>query len=385
MYSIYLNNFSGVSGDILLSALLQLVPLTNELNGILSKTLGFPVTLTLDDCSINGIAAKKLNISVSDTGQLNYRNIDDIKVLIDKSPVDKSTKEDAKAVVSILAEAESIVHNVPLENVHFHELGAVDTIIDILGVSFLINTLKPANIIASPIKVGSGFIKTCHGIIPNPAPASLQILKDIAIEKIDIEKELTTPTGAALIKYFAKEISKCFNGMINGCFYSTGTNVFKEMPNLFCLIHFKEIMDKKDSIIEIETNIDDMPGLNFSFVQKKLLEAGALDAYFTPVYTKKNRPAYKLNVLCLKNALSLMSDIIFNNTTTAGIRYIEKNRITLKREINTINYMDNNIRIKSLFYNDRIKKMPEWDDVEKAASNLNMPPYALYVKILDIL
>ena len=145
------------------------------------------------------------------------------------------------------------------------------------------------------------------------------------------------------------------------------------------------MIDRKDSVIEIETNIDDMPGLNFSFVQKKLLEAGALDTYFTPVYTKKNRPAYKLNVLCSKNALSLMSDIIFNNTTTAGLRYTEKNRLILKREINTINYMDNNIRIKSLFYKDKIKKMPEWDDIEKASLNLNMPPYELYIKILNII
>jgi uncharacterized protein (TIGR00299 family) protein len=385
MNSIYLNNFSGVSGDILLSALLQLVPLANELNNILSKALEFPVTLSLDDCSVNGIAAKKLNIATTDAGQLNYRNIDDINSLIDKSPVDKSTREDARAVISILAEAESIVHNVPVENVHFHELGAIDTIIDILGVSFLINNLKPLNIISAPLKVGNGFIKTCHGIIPNPAPATLQILKEVTIEKMNIEKELTTPTGAALIKYFAKNISKCFNGVINNCFYSTGTNVFEEIPNLFCLIQFDELTNRRDGVIEIETNIDDMPGLNFSFVQKKLLQAGALDVYFTPVYTKKNRPAYKLNVLCSKNALLLMSDIIFNNTTTAGLRYTEKNRLILKREINTINYMDNNIRIKSLFYKDKIKKMPEWDDIEQAALNLNIPPYELYIKILYIL
>jgi hypothetical protein len=385
MKTLYLNNFSGVSGDILLSALMQIVPESKNLNSLLSKTLGFPIKLTLLDCKISGVAAKRLDIEIRNENKLNYRNATDIRAIIEKSSVDEKTKIDAVEVINILARAESVVHKVPLEMIHFHEIGAIDTIIDILGVCYLINCLKPVKIISSPIKVGSGFLQTSHGIIPNPAPATLQILHGLAVEKLEIERELTTPTGAALIKYFAEDFTKTFSGILNSNCYSTGTNIFKELPNLFCLMLFKpnKEVERQNLIIEIETNIDDMAGLNFAFVHKQLLEAGALDVYFTPIYTKKNRPAYKINIICTENKLFLMSDIIFNNTTTAGVRFIEKNRIVLKREINTINYMNNRIRIKTLFYKDKVKKMPEWDDVEVAAINLNVPPHELYLKLLE--
>jgi hypothetical protein len=387
MNTIYLNNFSGVSGDILLAALMQKVPASDRLGDIISDSLEYTIQLTLVDCYVNGVAAKKLKISLLDNKPLEYRNINDIKAIIDKSPVDINTKKDAKGVLEILAEAESIVHNIPVEKVHFHEIGAIDTIIDILGVCYLINLLKPINILSSPIKLGSGFIKTCHGILPNPAPATLHILQKIPIENLGVEKELTTPTGAALIKYFVKDFTKYFSGVFNNYYYSTGNNIFEEIPNLFCLIDFKTNGEaKKDyDIIEIETNIDDMPALNFSYVQKKLLQAGALDTYFTPIFTKKNRPTYRLNVLCTADTFTLMCDIIFTNTTTAGVRYIEKNRYILEREINTVNYMNQKIRVKSLFYNDKVKRMPEWEDVEAAALNLCIPPYELYTKILEIL
>jgi uncharacterized protein (TIGR00299 family) protein len=387
MNTIYLNNFSGVSGVILLAALLQKVPASKRLENIISDSLGYDVKLTLVDCYINGVAAKRLKISLLDNKPLEYRNINDIKAIIDKSSVDINTKKDAKGVLEILAEAESIVHNIPVEKVHFHEIGAVDTIIDILGVCYLINLLKPINIISAPIKLGSGFIKTSHGILPNPPPATLHILQKTPIENLGVEKELTTPTGAALIKYFVKDFSKYYSGVFNKYYYSTGSNVFEEIPNLFCLIDFKtEENAKKDkNIIEIEANIDDMPALIFSYVQKKLLQAGALDTFFTPVFTKKNRPTYKLNVLCTADTLTLMCDIIFSNTTTAGVRYVEKNRYILEREINTVNYMNQEIRVKSLFYNGKVKKMPEWEDVESAALKLCIPPYELYTKILEIL
>ena len=385
MSKLYLNNFSGVSGDIILSALMQIAPESKNLNDLLSKTLGIPIKLALLDCKISGIVAKRLDIEIRNENKLNYRNVTDIKAIIEKSPVDEKTKTDAIEVINILGIAESFVHNVPLEAIHFHEIGAVDTVIDVLGVCYLINCLKPVKIVSSPIKVGSGFLQTSHGTIPNPAPATLQILQGVPVEKLEIERELTTPTGAALVKYLVKDFTKTFSGILYNNSYSTGTNIFKELPNLFCLIHFKSTkeIEKESVIIEIETNIDDMAGLNFAFVHKKLLEAGALDVYFTPIYTKKNRPAYKINIICLENKLFLMSDIIFNNTTTAGIRFIEKNRIILKREITTINYMNNRIRIKTLFYKDKVKKMPEWADVEEAAINLNLPPHELYLKILE--
>lgn len=387
MNTLYLNNFSGVSGDILLSALMQKVPASEKLSDILSDSLGCTIKLTLTDCNVNGVAAKRLKILLDNNKPLEYRYINDIKTIIDKSPVDINTKKDAKRVLEILAEAESAVHNIPLEKVHFHEIGAIDTIIDILGVCYLINSLKPITIISSPIKVGCGFIKICHGILPNPAPATLHILQNIPIENIGVEKELTTPTGAALIKYFVNDFTKHFSGVFNSYYYSTGNYVFEEIPNLFCLIDVKTYGKTKNNsdIIEIETNIDDMPALNFSYVQKTLLQAGALDTYFTPIFTKKNRPTYRLNVLCTAEALTLMCDIIFTNTTTAGIRYVEKNRYVLEREINTIDYMNQKIRIKSLFYNGKVKKMPEWEDIEEAAANLCLPPYELYTKILNFI
>jgi uncharacterized protein (TIGR00299 family) protein len=384
MKTLYLNNYSGISGDILLSALLQCLSLEDELNDLLSKILKFPVQLSLENFCINGIVAKRLNIFTKVECKQTYRNVYDIYALLDSSPIDDQTKIDAKAVFNLLAEAESYVHNVPRDAVHFHELGAIDTIIDIVGVSFLINRLKPVKIISSPLKIGCGFIDTSHGLLPNPAPATMYLLKDMSFEKMNIERELTTPTGAALIKYFAKMVVRNYNGVLKNVYYSTGTNVFESIPNLFCLCLCDEENDENESIVELETNIDDMPGINFSYVQAELLKAGALDCYFEPIFTKKSRPAYKLSVLCYKNILSRISDIIFSNTTTAGIRFVEKSRFILHREINTIEYQGYKIRVKSLFYKDRIKKMPEWQDIEDVAMKLHMPPYALYTKILEI-
>jgi len=387
--SLYIDIIAGISGDMFLSALLSLNPLYKELSETISDLLGTKISLTEERPLVNSISASRLNIHWENrcNKQATFKSI---KQLITKSKLHEKIKKDSIDIFSIIAKAESRIHSQNINEVHFHEVGAIDSIIDIVGTSYMVNMLKLKNIFSSPAKIGCGMIKTAHGIIPVPAPATLNILEDVPVKREKIFEELTTPTGAAIIKHFCNSFTYKFNGNIISSVFSTGTKIFDEIPNLLRLILFEESKEKQDAtisdgVIEIDCNIDDMSGENLGHIMNRLMQEKALDVFFTPIFTKKQRPAYKITILTHEENIKKFSEILLTETTTGGLRFNNKDRITLNSDSFLIKYKNHNVRIKR-FSSEKIEKLsPEWDDVVKISNLEKTPAYKVFEEILKLL
>lgn len=297
------------------------------------------------------------------------RNLFTIEALIDKSELNDNIKNLSKEIFKKVAEAEAIVHGKSLYDVHFHEVGAVDSIVDIVGAAICIDYLQPDKIISSPINTGSGFVKCQHGLIPVPAPATVQILKDVPIYCDEREFELTTPTGAAIIKVLASEYKKLPGIRAKRIGYGCGKRN-TEKPNLLRIILSE---DEFEEVAILEATIDDMNPQIYGFFMDKLLKAGAKDVYFTPVYMKKNRPGIVVTITTSVQLENRIKDIIFNETTTIGIRKFKIERTELEREFKKLTTDYGAISYKISKYNDRIVNItPEFEDVRQAAENFNV-------------
>ena len=387
--SLYIDIIAGISGDMFLSALLSLNPLYKDLSEIISDLLETKISLTEDKSMVNSICASRLNIHMGNTIN-SHATFKSIKQLITKSRLQEKIKKDSIDIFSIIANAESRIHSQNINEVHFHEVGAIDSIIDIVGTSYMVNMLNLKNIFSSPAKIGCGMIKTAHGIIPVPAPAALNILEGVPVKREKIFEELTTPTGAAILKHFCNSFTYKLNGNIISSVFSTGTKIFDEIPNLLRLILFDESKEKKDAIIsdgviEIDCNIDDMSGENLGHIMNRLVEEKAIDTFFTPIFTKKQRPAYKITILTQEKNIKKFAEILLSETTTGGLRFNKKDRITLNSNSFLIKYKDNDVRIKR-FYSEKIEKLsPEWDDVVKISNLEKTPAYKVFEEILKLL
>ena len=367
MSSLYIDIISGVSGDMLLASLLELNKnLIEELNKRLSEMLDGNVNLSLEKQKINGVLTKHLNIEVKNCNKP-HRNLKSISKLVKNSKLPKQVMENSVKIFEIIADAEAKSHDMSEDKVHFHEVGAIDSIIDIVGISFCIYKLNFKRIISSPIVIGNGLVKTEHGILPVPAPATLKILREIPIKRIDVDSELTTPTGAAVVKYFAEYFTKEFSGTIKNTAYSCGTKRFEKHPNMLRVFELEENENIPQKAVVIETNIDDDTGENLGSLAELLIKEGALDVSYTSIQMKKNRPAYKLTVIALPESTEKLIEIILKNSTAAGVRYYDVNRVVMNRFIKKININNIDVGIKVLKFNDIVKYAPEWKDVIKLA------------------
>jgi uncharacterized protein (DUF111 family) len=395
---------SGISGDMTLAAILQIKNLSSELSAIFSEIFGFPVNLSLKEKYVNAIKAYQLKIDLPNKIRTD-RDFKSIRNLIENSKLDDCVKKDSIGIFSILANAESNIHGINPEEIHFHEVGGEDSIIDIVGVAYLINNLKIKNIYSSPAKFGHGIVKTEHGHIPVPAPATVEILKDFPFERIDLGYELTTPTGAAILKYYVKQATHNFKGIIKDIFYSTGTKVFYNTkpfskkgdgisfedpinlsqiyPNLLRIIRFED-PEEKEQLFIAETNLDDITPQHLGYLFDIIFEKGALDIFFTPIYMKKNRPAYKLSVIGEEKDKDIIIHTILKHTTTGGVRFHTIGRYELSKDFIELTYLGCKFRVKILS-GQGIKKMaPEWEDIRENSEKLNIPTYNLYHEILKI-
>jgi hypothetical protein len=323
----------------------------------------------------------------------------DIKGIIHRASLSADIKQKGLKIFKRLFEAEAAVHGKTFYTVHLHELGAVDCIIDILGTVIGLDMLGVEKVYSSPINLGSGSVKTVSGILPVPAPATSEILKHVPVYSQLISTELTTPTGAAIIK----ELSGGFGDIpcmdIERIGIGAGDRDFTEWPNvlrvfigtLFSLPYGKGQTGHDlpasgalphESVIVIETNIDDMNPQIFEYVIEKLFKAGALDAYLTQIIMKKGRPALKLTVLCREDRKEDLIKIIFEETSTIGLRFYETKRKTLRREIKTIDTEFGKVRVKYSRYNhDSLKATPEYEDCKKIAKKLKIPLMEVMKKI----
>jgi len=404
MSGLYFDMISGISGDMTMAALLQVVDKSVELSEIFSSIFGISVEIGLNEKNVNGIKAYQLKLNVNKE-RLPNRDFKTIRKILEDSPLDEKVKSDALGIFRLIAEAESKIHGVRVDDIHFHEVGAVDSIIDIVGVAYLINCITPCYIFSSPAKFGYGTVKSAHGIIPVPAPATLEILKDFPFERLNINTELTTPTGAAIIKHYVSEVTYNFSGVVEDIYYSTGTKqlisggsstkkadklTFDEpvvispiYPNLLRVIKYKDDNSKR-KLVMIETNIDDMSSEHLGHTFDILFDKGALDIFFTPIFMKKNRPSYKLSVIAEESHKDILIQTILRHTTTGGVRFYSIGRYELDKSFTEVEYLGCRFRVKILTGDEIKKYSPEWEDIRRHSEFLKIPTNQLYYEVMKL-
>jgi len=302
-----------------------------------------------------------------------YKEIVD---LINSLGLSKKVKANAVSVYKIIGEAEAKVHGTSIDKIHFHEVGSIDAIVDVVGCSLLIDILGVDDITASPVHVGFGMIRCEHGILPVPAPATAEILKDIPMYSGRIEGELCTPTGAALIKHLATSFGGMPQGVVSNIGYGMGTKDFEAANCLRAFLYEDmpdEVKEGNSSVFEITCNLDDMTPEAVGAAFDVLLENGALDVYTTPIMMKKNRPAIMLSCLCTEKNHDSLVKLILTHTTSLGVRTQRFNRITMERRLETVKTKYGDIRVKRAEGFGITKAKPEYDDVLTAAKKFNIP------------
>lgn len=294
-----------------------------------------------------------------------HTGMKEIEHIISHIDIPDNVKKDAAAVYNLIAEAEGHVHGRSIDQIHFHEVGTMDAVADIVGVCMLIDEIKPDRIISSPVCTGYGTVKCAHGILPVPAPAAAYILRDIPVYSGNIEGELCTPTGAALLRHFADKFEFMPVMSVSRIGYGMGTKDFAAANCIRAMLGEKE--GTEENICELCCNIDDMTAEEIGFAVGMLLDCGAADVFTAPVYMKKNRPAVMLTCLCRAEEREKFVRLIFKYTSTIGIREKISGRYTLKREMTELNTEYGNVRAKvSQGYG--VKKVkPEYDDIERLA------------------
>ena len=371
MKTLYLDCGMGAAGDMLTAALLELLPdkdaFVEELNG-----LGIPgVVFTAEICEKCGILGTHMKVTIhgeeedSDHRHHHHGGMGDIRGIVSGLPIPTMVKLDILSVYEEIAQAESHVHGVPVEQIHFHEVGTMDAIADVTAVCLLLHRLAPDKIVVSPVHVGSGQVRCAHGILPVPAPATAYLLRGIPIYGGSIDGELCTPTGAALLKHFATEFGQMPVMKVQAIGYGMGK---KDFPRANCVrALLGETEAPIDAIVELRCNVDDMTGEAIGFALEQLLVSGALDAFTVPVGMKKSRPGVLVTVLCREEKKEAMVHLLLKHTTTLGVREFPCRRYALSRTMEVVNTPFGPVRKKvSSGYGVRREKL-EYDDLAKIA------------------
>ena len=299
-----------------------------------------------------------------------HHGLHDIEHLVmEHLNIPQKVKEDVMAVYKIIAEAESSVHAVPVDQIHFHEVGSIDAVADITAVCFLINELKPEYITASPINVGNGQVKCAHGILPVPAPATALILRERPSYSSDIMGELCTPTGAALLKHFVTDFGNQPIMLVDKIGYGMGKKDFEQANCVRAILGESE--ESKDVVLELCCNIDDMTAEELAFAMERLFEAGALDVYTIPIGMKKNRSGILFTCMCTKEKRDLILNLMFKHTSTLGIRESICNRYVLNRQMEKVFIEGDEINIKKVSGYGISREKIEYNDLAKIAVKHN--------------
>ncbi|MDP3026029.1 MAG: nickel pincer cofactor biosynthesis protein LarC [candidate division Zixibacteria bacterium] len=361
----YFDCFSGIAGDMIIGALLDA---GLEISALKKELKKLPLTgyqIKAFKTEKKGIKGTKFEVKAPE--EKIHRNLKDIFKIIDKSSLDKKIRDDSKKIFRRLAEAEAKVHGVSVDKIHFHEVGGVDAIIDIVGAVIGLDILKVDKIYSSPLSFGKGYVKFSHGKFPVPAPATVELCKDIPVRYADIEGELVTPTGAAIVTTLA-DFSPRLDLKIEKVGYGAGSADLKEIPNLLRVVIGQKEQDlEQDEILVLETNIDNTTPEVLGYLTEKLLQKGALDVYLVPIIMKKGRPGTILSVLCNANKLNELSSIIFSETGTIGFRTQFHLRKKLPRKIEVVNTRFGKARVKVITYGEKVHISPEFEDCRALA------------------
>lgn len=374
MKTLYFDCFAGASGDMIIGALIDagVDPALFRQQLSLLDVAGY--TIAFETVARSGISATYARVQTAEGHA--HRHLSDILKIIYDSHLSANVKERAAKIFSRLAEAEARVHNEPIEKIHFHEVGALDAIIDVVGAAICFELLGVEHFVSSALHVGSGMVDMDHGRFPVPPPAVTELLKGAPFYSTEVKGELLTPTGAAIITTVCSEFGALPQLKLEHTGYGAGTREYEKFPNVLRVL-IGETADAPRAEVKlwmVETNVDDMSPQVFGHVMERALESGALDCYFTPIQMKKNRPGVLLSILCREDEREKFMDLLFSETTTLGIRSYQVERRALERHTVRVETQYGPIDVKVAQLNGHIvKEMPEYEQCRQAARNANVP------------
>ena len=380
----YFDCFSGISGDMTLAALIDAGLDFGRLKSEMAK-LDLDFDISFERVVKQNIASGRIHIRAKE--EKHHRHLKDLNALVEKSHLPPQIVAGAKNIFHKIAAAEARIHNVPVEKIHFHEVGAIDTIVDVVGVLIGIDLLGIEKIYCSRINVGSGFVTFSHGTFPVPAPATAELLKGIPTYSTDSGGELVTPTGAAIISSICTTFGDMPTAAWESIGYGAGSKEFKQANVLRLYIGQSAEADKKDEqrISIIETNIDDMNPQLYEHVFELLLAHGALDVFLIPVLMKKNRPGNLLTVLAKPGDQERLIRLLFEETTTLGIRIRSEDRVVLDRQLKKIDTPYGPVTFKiSRLDGKTVNVMPEYQDVKEISQRTGLALKTLYKELGNI-
>jgi uncharacterized protein (TIGR00299 family) protein len=374
MKTAYLDAFSGLSGDMIVGAILDCGADFGEFERAIKSMPLAGYRLSTRRKVVSGISALKFDVEVSE--QQPERHFGEIRALIEASQLGAKVKDRAISIFEVLAQAEAKVHDTTLDRVHFHEVGAVDSIIDIVGTAWGLDHLGVGDVIVSPLPMGNGFARSQHGVIPVPAPATAELLKGFPLKIGDGAHEMVTPTGAAVVRALARPAAIPLGFAVGKIGYGAGSRDLEDRPNVLRMMlgHEHTAFDS-DNMIEISANIDDLSPQIYDHLMNRLFEAGARDVTLTPTMMKKSRPAVTLGVIAEAANREALAEIIFAETSTIGLRFHAVERLKLRREIHEVETRWGKVRVKTSSANGGapITISPEYDDCRRIAAEHNVP------------
>ncbi|MGQ9622820.1 MAG: nickel pincer cofactor biosynthesis protein LarC [Candidatus Caldatribacteriaceae bacterium] len=371
MKILYLDCFSGISGDMFLGALLDLGIEVNSFITALKSFVPLPFEVVVKRVNKGGIMATK--VDVLEPHSPSARSGKELLDLLWKGSAPEALKEKASSIVQKIIEAEGKIHGIPSLETHLHEVGGADTLVDVMGVVYGLELLGVRGVYSSPLPVGRGFVHTDHGVLPIPAPATLELLRGVPIYLGQEEGELTTPTGAALVGSLVHSFGSYPQMIVERIGYGAGTKDYS-LPNVLrVILGEKEESTVQEKNIVLETNIDDVSPQVIGYLTERLFEAGALDVFVTPIYMKKQRPAFMVSVLATPSSAPRLRNLLFEETTTLGLREYEVTKWALLRQNVSFATPWGEARGKAVHKGGRKYIFPEYEDCKRIASLYHLP------------
>lgn len=378
MRTLYYDCFAGISGDMNLGALIDLGVDENYLRSELNKLNIDGFELKVASAKRRGITGTLVSILVKNPDNEKHRHLRHVEEIVNGSSLSDNVKSTALDIFNRIAVAEAKVHGIDIQQVHFHEVGALDSIADIVGAAICLDALHIDKVLSSPIQLGGGTVKCAHGVMPVPAPATALIVESIPVKLGLVNHEATTPTGAAILAATVHEFVHSFSLPITKTAYGIGQRDVSEVPNILRVFLSESTANGEESNKELasllECNIDDMQAEHFEYLMDKLFEKGASDVWFTPIIMKKSRPATQVSVLCKTELTDSMKEMLFTNSTTLGIREQQIAKEILYRKTYQVETIYGAVQVKESFYKGKsLHVKPEYDDCKLLANQLNIP------------
>jgi uncharacterized protein (TIGR00299 family) protein len=387
MKVLFYDCFSGISGDMNLGAMLELGVDKDFLTGELSKLNLKGWELISEKDQRHGIMGTKVTVKQT-LHDHNHRHLSDIEQIISGSSLNEDVKRTGLKIFRKVAEAEALVHGIDVNEVHFHEVGAIDSIIDITGAAICFHSLNVDRVFVSEVELGGGFVRCEHGKLPVPAPATIEIIKGIPVRKGGVDFEATTPTGAAILSALGTDFGSTASVRISKTAYGVGHKDHPDVPNLL-RVSLGEIADNEHAghdALHIECNIDDMNPEFYEHISDRLFKAGASDVFYTNIIMKKGRPGIILNIICETGLADIVKEILFSESTTLGIRTFQFRKDTLVREFSKVPTIYGEVTVKHSYFKGKVVSVkPEFEDCKRIAVEKGIPLKDVYNNIISVI